>query len=62
MALKVCADCGAEISTQAVSCPHCGRDRRVETYEEERRRKGFNNALVLLLVIAALALYAGLGH
>jgi ribosomal protein L40E len=62
MALKICDDCGNSVSTRAVACPHCGLDRRRETYEEERQRKGFNNALVLLLIIIALALYAGLGH
>jgi hypothetical protein len=25
MALRACRDCGAEISTGALHCPHCGR-------------------------------------
>lgn len=28
MALDPCGDCGQQISTEAVSCPHCGRPRR----------------------------------
>ena len=24
MALKPCRECGAQVSTEAVSCPHCG--------------------------------------
>ncbi len=28
MALESCGDCEQQISTEAVSCPHCGRPRR----------------------------------
>lgn len=44
MALRICADCGEEVSSRADACPNCGR-----------RLKGkYVGCLILLLIAVVL--------
>ena len=54
MALVACPECQREISTAAAACPHCGH--------KLPRRYGNGPALLLLLVLAGAALYAGIHY
>jgi hypothetical protein len=56
MSLVKCADCGSEISTAAVTCPHCGRPRVVA--EQFDRRPGSGKVLAIILAgLVALMLF-----
>lgn len=53
MAIKVCKDCGAEISTGAKACPKCGKDQR--NFLVKHKIITFAIIIVLLGIIVAIA-------
>jgi len=56
MALKICEDCKKEISTEAISCPNCGRPNEnagIITIEQTQKKwKHWNLFGVSLMFIA----------
>lgn len=54
MAMKVCKDCGTEISSKAKECPKCGRDQR--NFYSKHKVTTF-----LLIVVALAAVITALG-
>lgn len=57
MAIRKCSDCGEAISTRALACPHCGGDRRVISWDEERQRRGDYWLYTLLIALALWGYY-----
>ena len=49
MALKPCSECGAQISTEAASCPQCGAP-----LKQERRGKNYYSYWPLFVVVSVL--------
>jgi len=55
MALVKCQDCGKEISSEAVSCPDCGRPSKTSILESTKKR---SNLLALKIIIIVLLIVA----
>lgn len=54
MALISCPECGESVSTDAFSCPHCGK-RLVEAWKAGRFSKGAAiTAIIVLLVVVGI--------
>lgn len=54
MALKTCEDCKNEISTMAITCPHCGRPSMndgIVTIEKSQKKYKRWDAIAFLLLI-----------
>lgn len=60
MALVPCPECGKEISTQAVACPHCGAPQTRTVVEvTSKKNKPFN---VWFWVLVAILVAGGLSN
>ena len=57
MSLVPCEDCGAEISTAAPSCPHCGRPAVVESKRPGALPKILGSFLLVVGGVASFGAY-----
>ena len=58
MALTKCADCGHDMSVEALACPQCGKPNKKARNKAENSKQAVGCAFILLSLVLAIFLPA----
>ena len=57
MALMKCPECGKEMSSTALSCPHCGAPNKQEQTKEENRKANLLTSTICSILIFCIGVF-----